>query len=275
MNSPSVTLSAQLCSPTTSAHGPDVASRCLGQPAASVPGAAPDARPPVLVVDDHELVSASLTIALQSYGLPAVCCVVTDTEGVVHCAAAMQPGLALLDLELGRDSWNGPVDGVELASALRADGWTVVAVTGQLTPERMAAAIAGGAAAVLSKSTPLRELLRVVADVAAGRSVISHEERRRWLSLHRQLQADARRHANRLSKLTPRERDVLDRLVRGHRAAAIADEFVVSLTTVRSQIRSILLKLGVRSQLEAVALAGRSDRGTAGTQSSQRVPQQR
>lgn len=50
------------------------------------------------------------------------------------------------------------------------------------------------------------------------------------------------------------QREVLDRLVEGRRAAAIAAEFVVSLTTVRSQIRSILLKLQVRSQLEAVAL---------------------
>ncbi|MGH3845877.1 MAG: LuxR C-terminal-related transcriptional regulator, partial [Pseudonocardiaceae bacterium] len=40
----------------------------------------------------------------------------------------------------------------------------------------------------------------------------------------------------------------------GHRAATIADKFVVSLTTVRSQIQSILSKLAVNSQLEAVAL---------------------
>lgn len=241
MDSPSVALPAQL--------------RSVRRPATSVPDAAPETRPPILVVDDHELVSACLTIALQSCGLPAVSCVVPNAEGVVDCAAAMQPGLVLLDIDLGRNSWNRPADGAELARALRVYGWTVVALTGQLTPDRIAAAVAGGAAAVLSKSTPLRELLRVVAEVAAGNCVMSHDERRRWLSLHRQLQADARRHANRLNRLTPREREVLDRLARGHRAAAIAEELVVSLTTVRSQIRSILVKLEARSQLEAVALA--------------------
>lgn len=47
---------------------------------------------------------------------------------------------------------------------------------------------------------------------------------------------------------------MLEKLAQGYRAAAIAEEFVVSLTTVRSQIRSILSKLGVNSQLEAVAM---------------------
>ena len=43
-------------------------------------------------------------------------------------------------------------------------------------------------------------------------------------------------------------------LAAGHRAQAVADRFVVSLATVRTQIRAVLTKLGVSSQLEAVAL---------------------
>ena len=57
-----------------------------------------------------------------------------------------------------------------------------------------------------------------------------------------------------ISELTPREHTVLQRLARGHKAAVIAAENGVSLETVRSQIRSIRVKLGVSSQLEAVAL---------------------
>lgn len=59
-------------------------------------------------------------------------------------------------------------------------------------------------------------------------------------------------------QLTPREQDVLAGLVRGLSAPAIAEEAIVSATTVRSQIRAILLKLGVHSQLEAVSLARRA-----------------
>lgn len=46
-------------------------------------------------------------------------------------------------------------------------------------------------------------------------------------------------------------------LTTGGSAQEIADEIVVSLATVRSHIRSVLRKLGVRSQLAAVALANR------------------
>ena len=59
-------------------------------------------------------------------------------------------------------------------------------------------------------------------------------------------------------QLTRRERQVLLALMRGATAREISKESYVSLPTVRSQIRSILLKLGVSSQLAAVVLAYRS-----------------
>ncbi len=62
-----------------------------------------------------------------------------------------------------------------------------------------------------------------------------------------------------LLTLTDSERRVLFYLTGGWSAQAIAEELVVSLTTVRSHIRSTLRKLGVRSQLAAVAIANGLD----------------
>jgi DNA-binding NarL/FixJ family response regulator len=59
-------------------------------------------------------------------------------------------------------------------------------------------------------------------------------------------------------RLTRRERQVLSALMRGETARDISRQSFVSLPTVRSQIRSILTKLGVSSQLGAVVLAYRS-----------------
>jgi len=73
--------------------------------------------------------------------------------------------------------------------------------------------------------------------------------------------ARLRRHAREarlFAALTRREVDVLVAMVRGLPAVAIAEAQSVSLTTVRSHIRSILSKLGVSSQLAAVALAHRT-----------------
>jgi two-component system, NarL family, nitrate/nitrite response regulator NarL len=65
-------------------------------------------------------------------------------------------------------------------------------------------------------------------------------------------------------RLTRREEEVLSALMRGAKAREICAQSFVSMPTVRSQIRSILTKLGVTSQLAAVALAyqtGWSGRG--------------
>jgi DNA-binding CsgD family transcriptional regulator len=64
-----------------------------------------------------------------------------------------------------------------------------------------------------------------------------------------------------LVQLTASERRVLFYLTTGKSAQDIADDLVVSVTTVRSHIRSILRKLGVRSQLAAVAIANSQDFG--------------
>jgi DNA-binding NarL/FixJ family response regulator len=57
------------------------------------------------------------------------------------------------------------------------------------------------------------------------------------------------------ASLTPRERVVLAGLVGGLRPAEIARRDFVSVVTVRNQVQSILIKLNVHSQLEAVAVA--------------------
>ena len=56
-------------------------------------------------------------------------------------------------------------------------------------------------------------------------------------------------------RLTSREQQVLHALADGRSVACIAEDWFVSEATVRSQVRGVLLKLGVSSQLEAVARA--------------------
>jgi DNA-binding NarL/FixJ family response regulator len=60
------------------------------------------------------------------------------------------------------------------------------------------------------------------------------------------------------AKLTEREQVVLSELMEGHCAEDIAKAAIVSISTVRSQIKAILNKLGVNSQLAAVAMARRA-----------------
>jgi DNA-binding NarL/FixJ family response regulator len=209
---------------------------------------------PVVIIDDHELFSTSLRLALKNSGLNA-------SQPPVENIAELQPGrphraagLIVLDIDLGTDPHGRRINGADLVKDLRAKGWTILIVTGSNDKPGIAAAVARGAIGVVHKSSSFDTLLETVLTAASGKPVMSTAQRDRWLELHSRYHAREHELAKRLSRLSPREREVLDRLAEGQRAATIAERLVVSITTVRTQIRSILAKTGVNSQLEAVAL---------------------
>ena len=83
---------------------------------------------------------------------------------------------------------------------------------------------------------------------------MTEAQRTGWLLRHHRYRHQDRNRTRRFERLTGRERDVLELLALGYRAPQIAEHFTVSTTTVRTQIRAILAKLDVATQLEAVAL---------------------
>lgn len=222
---------------------------------------------PVRVIDDHELFSTSLTMALRSKGFDARGLSVAGVQDFLMQDRMGPTGLVVLDLDLGRDADGHYLNGADFVGHLRALGWKVLVVSGGLDRPGVAAAIAAGAVGSVLKSRSFEVLLETVIIVACGGSVMTEAEHHSWMERHRRYLAQERRLSQRLARLSPREREVLELLAEGMRAAAIAQHFVVSMPTVRTQIRSILTKLEVGSQLEAVALLRQRlepmDRGSA------------
>ncbi len=210
-------------------------------------GAAGPTGSTVLVVDDQALVACSIALALRGYGMAAAA-VPPARVGELAERHAPTGGLVLLDLDRATDA-------VGVVAALCRAGWRVLLVTGTAAETAVALAVAAGASGRVHTSRPLEVLVRVATGVAGGRPVLSDDERARLRAVAAAAQLAARRDHDRWSRLTPREREIVDRIAAGRRPAAIADEFVVSLATVRSHIRSILAKLGVGSQLEVAAMA--------------------
>jgi len=214
----------------------------------NVDGHATDNHATVWIVDDHQLLSSALVIALGSRGLRARALVPDELLAQLE-RPAPPGGLLLLDLDLGAG-----VDGAQLVRPLRRAGWRVLVITGTKDAVHIATAVAAGAAGWVSKTVPFDKLVTETVHAAQGRLLLSDAEYQRMREI-----ADADRQAaesftQRWNQLTPRERQILDCLVSGLRARAIAQRSTVSLATVRTQIRSILAKLAVSSQLEAVAL---------------------
>ncbi|NMO90358.1 LuxR C-terminal-related transcriptional regulator [Actinomycetospora sp. TBRC 11914] len=209
---------------------------------------------PVIVIDDHDLLSVSLVLVLQRAGLDARRLPVRHREEIVADAGPTSGGVAVVDLNLGSHPGQGTLHGHEIIPSLRGSGWRVLAMSGSATREALADAVVAGAEGIVDKSSSTDAFVASIRRLLAGEDVMELSERDDLLRVARQAQMRRTQSAAVLDRLTHRERQVLERLAEGYRAAAIAEEFVVSLTTVRSQIRAVLGKLGVGSQLEAVAL---------------------
>ncbi len=96
-------------------------------------------------------------------------------------------------------------------------------------------------------------------DAARGETVISDAAHDRLLADLRRRRTSELSACEPFDGLTCRERVILAGMVRGTTAEQIAVDEHVTLATVRSQIRGVLRKLGVNSQLLAVAMARNAD----------------
>jgi two-component system nitrate/nitrite response regulator NarL len=204
----------------------------------------------VLIVEDHTLLAQSLLIALNAEGCHAQVAELTDPATLLAEVRASRPGVVLLDLDLGVLG-----DGVDLVKPLTELGARVLVVSGTTDRRRLAETVERGAVGFMSKTVHFEQLLATVLDVVAQRPVLSTAVRYELMAELRRARATRSRDLAPFMTLTPRERAVLAALAKGQRAEAIAADAGVSGATVRSQIRSVLAKLGVNSQLEAVALA--------------------
>lgn len=210
--------------------------------------------PCVMLVDDHGLLSASLAALLRTEGYAVAVEEPGPPEHIRARAEEARPTVVLLDLDLGRDD----VGATDLIPGLVACGARVVMLSGSSDRMALAACLEAGADAILSKATPFSEVVAAIAAAASGRAVMRPHERDEALTELRDHRRSLRdRHAP-FEALTAREADVLGGLMGGLNAETIAERAYVSVATVRTQIRGVLTKLGVSSQLAAVALAAQA-----------------
>jgi DNA-binding NarL/FixJ family response regulator len=211
--------------------------------------ASPDG-PRLLLVDDHRLVVETLQLSLTQAGFPVSVAPCATFAEVLAEVAAVRPTLVVLDLDL-----QGAGYGYDLIGPIRELGADVLVLTGTTDRLELARCLEAGALGIASKAQGFAGVLDQVRRAAEGQMVTPITERTQLLadlSAHRR--ADERRRAP-FETLSGRERDVLRQIAAGKPAAGIANDSFVSLATVRTQIRSILTKLDVGSQLAAAALA--------------------
>ena len=208
----------------------------------------------VVLIEDHALFAESLELALtlEGYAVRRIPIVEhgESARALVATVVRLVPRIVLLDLDLGRIG-----DGVRLIAPMAKTGVNVVVVTASTDRARWGECLVNGARKVLSKSQPLNEILSTVRRINQGLPVIDREERESLINYWHEQGRERAALQRRLALLTAREKAVLGELMQGHTVRDIATSSVVSEATVRTQVKSILAKLEVSSQLAAVGLA--------------------
>jgi two-component system, NarL family, nitrate/nitrite response regulator NarL len=217
------------------------------------PPAAPAGATQVVLVEEEVLLAESLTLALAARGFTVTSAKpsagANDPSALAESILARRPRVVMLDLDL-----SSVEDGMTLVTLLSRDDCVVVAMTSAEDRSRWGQALARGAQAVLPKSAGLTRVLETLRGAVAGEQLTSDDERLELVEHWRQLRLREDGLQARLGLLTPREGQVLAQLASGKRVSDIARDSQVSRTTVRTQVRSILVKLKVNSQIAAVAL---------------------
>ena len=208
----------------------------------------------LLIVDDHQLLAQGLAAALTDRGSAAPTTIDPTQVDARSAIAASNPDLVLLDVDFGDNQRAG----IELIAELVRQGRRVIMFTGINDPALYGLCLDLGAETVIRKAAPLDEVVGLLDHAVRGDDVGNDAERFGWYKAFRASETARAAALAPFEHLTERESCVLASLVDGMTVDEIAEASFVAVSTVRSQVRSIFQKLGVHSQLAAVALARRA-----------------
>ena len=202
----------------------------------------------VAVADDHPLYRDGLRAMVSSLSGMELVGEAADAVATLELVRRVEPDVLLLDLDMPEGG------GLEVLHSLR--GVTkrpaVLILTMHEDDSSVVAAIRAGALGYLPKGADRNELARAIATCATGGLVFGARLSGRLAGL---LDRQADLAARAFPSLTPREREVLDRLARGEDNETIASHLGLSSKTVRNQVSMVLNKLAVTDRSAAMLLA--------------------
>ena len=208
----------------------------------------------VLIADDQALVRAGFATLLDSQPDLDVVGQAGNGREAVLLARELAPDVVLMDIRM-------PVlDGLSATRQIVARGTgeaggaavKVIVLTTYDLDEYVYEALRAGACGFLLKHAPPEELLLGVRAAADGGALLSPGVTSRLLAEFAIRRPSPPREPAELARLTPREREVLDLVIRGRSNGEIARDLFVSHSTVKTHLTHVLDKLGLRDRVHAV-----------------------
>lgn len=205
----------------------------------------------VLIVEDHPVVAEGLSSLLEDYPDLTVAAIAGSVAEAIATTERVQFDVAMVDFHLPDGTGADAADGIRA----RCPPAAIVFLSADDSDKRLLTAIESGASSYLLKSASGDEIVESIRAAAAGRNLIPAVAIADALARDRETTREHSRQAEVLASLTPREREILALMAEGADNRAVAQRLHISYATVRTHVRSILAKLGARSQLDAVAKA--------------------
>ena len=197
----------------------------------------------IVIVDDHAMLRKGLAVFLNSYSdLELVGEAANGKEGLALCADK-HPDVVLMDLMM-------PImDGITATHFIHHDfpEIKIIALTSFGEETLIKDVLAAGALSYLFKKISAEDLAAAIRAAQRGASTYAPEVTEILIRSIREPHPI-------FETLTPREREVLSLMVKGMGNNEISNQLVISPSTTKAHVSSILAKLGVASRTEAIVL---------------------
>jgi DNA-binding NarL/FixJ family response regulator len=205
----------------------------------------------VLLVDDDDLMRAGLRAVLRSDPDVEVVGEAANGRSAVTAARTHRPDVVLMDVRMpDLDGIAATREVLSVSPEIR-----VLILTTFEQDDYIFGALSAGASGFLLKRTSPEELLAAIRTVAAGDSLLSPSVTRIVVDRVAREPLPSAAADRRLDDLTPREREVLALIARGLTNGEIGAELVIEESTVKTHVKRILMKLGLRDRIQAVIFA--------------------
>lgn len=209
----------------------------------------------LLIVDDHPMVREGLSAMLSTSGDITIAGSCSNSEEAIQMALQEEPDIILMDIKMKG------VNGINTAREIliQKPQIKIIFLTVFEDTESIRQALQSGASGYILKHVSREKLIETIKRVFQGETVIDqsvfHQIVTDYTRLSKKVLEKKQEEKEKNIELTPREQEILYHLVRGLTNKEISSATNLAVDTVKTHLRNIFRKLGVKNRTQAISLA--------------------